>query len=74
VTAKLLTEGDRAAVELEIWGENQRGETTTPGHATILLPSRERGPVVLPGPPGGATTCDDALAALVERFATMENS
>ena len=36
-------------------GENQRGEVTTPGHATILLPSREHGPVRLPDPPGGAT-------------------
>ena len=26
-----------------------------PGHATILLPSREHGPVRLPDPPGGAT-------------------
>jgi hypothetical protein len=55
-----------------VWGENQRGETTTPGHATVLLPSREHGPVRLPAPPGGATTCADALAALVERFAREE--
>ena len=34
--------------------ENQRGEVTTPGHATILLPSREHGAVRLPDPPGGA--------------------
>ena len=34
--------------------ENQRGEVTTPGTATILLPSREHGPVRLPDPPGGA--------------------
>ena len=34
--------------------ENQRGELTTPGHATILLPSREHGAVRLPDPPGGA--------------------
>ncbi|MGZ4756096.1 MAG: hypothetical protein ACXWA9_14390, partial [Acidimicrobiia bacterium] len=74
VVRKLLAEGDRPAVELEIWGENQRGETTTPGHATILLPSRDRGDVVLPTPPGGATSCEDALAALVDRFAEMENA
>ena len=34
---------------------NQRGELTTPGHATILLPSREHGAVRLPDPPGGAS-------------------
>jgi acyl dehydratase len=67
-----LADGDRPAVELEIWGENQRGEITTPGHATILLPSREHGDVRLPEAPGGATRCDDALTALVDRFAAME--
>ena len=45
------------------------GETTTPGHATVLLPSHEHGPVRLPDPPGGATTCQAALDALAERFA-----
>jgi hypothetical protein len=69
----VLVEGGRPAVELDIWGENQRGETTTPGHATILLPSHEHGEVRLPESPGGATRCEDALAALVERFAAMEN-
>jgi len=72
VTSKHLADGDRPAVDVEIWGENQRGETTTPGHATILLPSREHGPVRLPDPPGGAATCQDALDALAERFAAQE--
>lgn len=72
VVRKLLAEGGRPAVELELAGENQRGEVTTPGHATILLPSREHGPVRLPSPPGGATTCQDALDALVDRFANEE--
>ena len=48
---------------------NQRGEVTTPGHATILLPSREHGPVRLPDPPGGARDLQDALAAIAEEFA-----
>jgi acyl dehydratase len=69
VARKFLAEGERPAVEVELSGENQRGELTTPGHATVLLPSREHGPVRLPPPPGGATTCQDALDALVERFA-----
>ncbi|HET9730167.1 MAG TPA: hypothetical protein VFR41_12130, partial [Acidimicrobiia bacterium] len=41
VTRTYLAAGERPAVDLEIWGENQRGEVTTPGHASILLPSRE---------------------------------
>lgn len=32
-----------ALVDLEIWGENQRGELTTPGMATVALPSRDVG-------------------------------
>jgi hypothetical protein len=69
VTRKYLAEGDRPAVDCDIWGENQRGDVTTPGHATILLPSRERGDVRLPEVPGRATTCQQTLEALVERFA-----
>jgi acyl dehydratase len=72
VTRKYLAEGDRPAVDLDAWGENQRGETTTPGHASILLPSREHGPVRLPDPPGGAQTCAAVLDALVQRFAATE--
>ncbi|MBI2907581.1 MAG: MaoC family dehydratase N-terminal domain-containing protein [Chloroflexi bacterium] len=35
-------------VDCEVWAENQRGEITAPGHATVVLPSRLHGPVVLP--------------------------
>jgi acyl dehydratase len=69
VTRKYLADGDRPAVDLDVYGENQRAEVTTPGHATILLPSREHGPVRLPDVPSGATTCQSVLDALVERFA-----
>jgi hypothetical protein len=72
VTRKAFVDGDRPAAELELAGENQRGEVTTPGRATILLPSREHGPVRLPEPPGGATTCQETLDALVSRFAAEE--
>ncbi len=41
-------DGPRNAVDLEVWCENQRGEIATPGTASVLLPSRERGPVVIP--------------------------
>jgi acyl dehydratase len=70
VTRKYLADGHRPAVDLEVWGENQRGDTTTPGHASILLPSHDHGPVQLPDAPGNATTCQDALDALAARFAT----
>lgn len=69
VTRKYLAEGDdgvqRPAVDVDVWGENQRGQITCPGHATILLPSREHGAVVLPPAPG--TTSQEALDALAER-------
>ena len=73
VTRKYLVEGDRPAVDLEIFGENQRGEITTPGHATVLLPSRERGAVRLPDTPNSAHDCAGVLQALVTRFATDHN-
>ncbi|OAA18304.1 N-terminal half of MaoC dehydratase [Frankia sp. EI5c] len=37
-------------VHLDVRVENQRGETTTPGTAVVLLPTRDR-PVALPTPP-----------------------
>jgi hypothetical protein len=58
------------AVELDVWGENQRGDITCPGHATVLLPSRGSGRVNLPPPPGGAGDLQAALDAISERFAT----
>ncbi|MBX3509712.1 MAG: MaoC family dehydratase N-terminal domain-containing protein [Hyphomonadaceae bacterium] len=38
-------------IEISVRGENQRGEENVRGEATILLPSRVRGPVVLPDAP-----------------------
>jgi acyl dehydratase len=40
VTKKYVKDG-YALVDLEIWGENQRGELTTPGLATVMLTSRD---------------------------------
>jgi acyl dehydratase len=68
VVRKYLADGDRPAVDLELSGENQRHELTTPGHATVLLPSRAHGPVRLPDPPGGATDLEAALEALAVRY------
>ena len=69
VTRTYLAEGDRPAVDLDLVAENQRGEVTTPGHATVLLPSRDHGPVRLPDPPGGATDLPAALDAIAAGFA-----
>jgi acyl dehydratase len=68
VVRKYLAAGDRPAVDLELTTENQRGEVTTPGTATILLPSRERGAVRLPHPPANARDLTEALAAISEQF------
>ena len=40
VTRKYV-EGGEHLVDIECWGENQRGEITMPGHATIILPSKQ---------------------------------
>jgi len=69
IERKYVAEGDRPAVDIVLSAENQRGEQTTPGNATILLPSREHGPVHLPDPPGGATNLEGALTAIADRFA-----
>jgi hypothetical protein len=73
VVRKYVTDDGRHTVDLDIWGENQRGEITTPGHASILLPSRDHGAVQLPEPPGRANSCAGLLDALVERFATQDH-
>ena len=41
VLKKYVQDGDRL-VDCEIWAENPRGERTTPGNATILLPSKDK--------------------------------
>lgn len=68
VARTYLTEGDRPAVDLELEVRNQRGDVTTPGRATVLVPSRRHGPVRLPDPPGGATDLQGALDAMAAGF------
>jgi len=68
VTRKYLAAGERPAVDLDIRAENQRGELTTPGHATILLPSREHGAVRLPDPPGGGADLPSTIEAIAAGF------
>jgi len=40
VITNKLQEGSQNLVELEIWTENPNGDKTTPGKATVILPSR----------------------------------
>jgi len=69
VVRKHLADGDRPAIDVELRAENQRGAVTTPGHATILLPSREHGAVRLPDPPGGGDAdLEGTLAAVSAEF------
>jgi acyl dehydratase len=68
VTRKYLAAGERPAVDLDLGAQNQRGELTTPGHATVLLPSREHGPVRLPDPPGGGTDLQSTIEAVAAGF------
>ena len=37
---KKYAEGGQNLVDCEIWTENPKGEKTTPGHATVALPSK----------------------------------
>ncbi len=46
-------ENEAHLVDIDCWGENQRGEITMPGRATVILPSRLHGPVVYPTVPQG---------------------
>jgi acyl dehydratase len=50
VVGKRIEDG-RCLVDIEMRGTNQRDDVTCPGTATVALPSREHGPVVLPTPP-----------------------
>jgi acyl dehydratase len=58
--------GDRFAVQVSLRCANQVGETTTPATATVLLPSREHGQVLLPEP--AAPTLDGMVASELEKF------
>ena len=49
VTGKSI-EGRRPVVTVALRGVSQRGSETVAGEATIILPSREHGPVILPQP------------------------
>jgi acyl dehydratase len=50
VVGKRVEDG-RCYVDIDMRATNQRGTVSAPGNATVMLPSREHGPVVLPDPP-----------------------
>lgn len=64
-------EGIHHIVELEMASTNQRGQDTAPGTATIILPSKESGPVVLPVP-GDDTRKRGATIAIAKRDSERE--
>jgi len=48
---KKYIENDKYCVDIESWAKNQLGEITMPVNvSTVILPSRENGPVVYPDP------------------------
>ena len=49
VTGKRIEDGHHV-VDLTLASTSQRGDNTAPGTATVILPSRETGPVILPTP------------------------
>jgi acyl dehydratase len=65
VTDKRVQDG-HPVVDIDLACTNQRGQVTSPGSATVILPSREHGPVVLPTPP--ADNLEGVIQAEIERF------
>jgi acyl dehydratase len=65
VTGKQIVDG-QGQVEIELWCDNQRGITTSPATAVVLLPTRDAS-VTLPIPP--ANTLEGILEADMARLA-----
>ena len=65
VVAKRV-DGVHRVADLEVWIENQRGEVTAPGQASVVLPSREAGPITVPGETG-----DYAPAAMATDYSVV---
>ena len=62
VITKYIDDG-KCCVDIEFWGDNQRGERTTSGKATVILPSKQYGPVKYPE----IRSLTDAMAGSLER-------
>lgn len=54
-------DGEHSVVEIEMASTNQRGENTAPGVATIILPSKQYGPVQLPHPEASVLSRADRI-------------
>jgi acyl dehydratase len=59
-------EDKHAVVDFELQITNQVREVTTPGTASVILPSRETGPAVLPDPP--ADSLEGVVQSELRRF------
>ena len=46
IVTKKYQEDDRCLVDIDIWLENGKGERTTPGAATVQLPSKSAAPIM----------------------------
>ncbi|HEY2213879.1 MAG TPA: hypothetical protein VGH31_02395 [Acidimicrobiales bacterium] len=68
VSGKHIDESGRCIVEVDLTARNQRGEDTTFGKGSVILPSREHGQVELPVPPGGARNLVDAMDGIQAEF------
>ncbi|MGD9703415.1 MAG: MaoC family dehydratase N-terminal domain-containing protein [Acidimicrobiia bacterium] len=67
VVDKRIDDG-RCVVDIEMRGTNQRGDVTCPGTATVALPSREHGAVVLPQP---SADIQQRAAAMMSRHGEL---
>jgi hypothetical protein len=47
---KKYCDNKKYCVDIDLWCQNQREEVIVPGTATVILPSKEHGPVVYPEP------------------------
>lgn len=48
--AKKYVDDGKCCVDIELWADNQRNDKTVSGSATVILPSKDHGPVVYPCP------------------------
>jgi hypothetical protein len=69
------TEGLHHIADLEVAATNQRGEVTSPGSASVILPSRTAGAVVLPAPTDALRTRGaNMMSEAAERIRTARTT
>ena len=72
ITRKYLADGDRPPSISTSGVRTSAARSPAPGTPRSCCRAGSTGRSGCPNPPGGATTCQAALDALVERFARME--